>query len=72
MATEMTEWRDLATMAAALALPTSLDDRVQGLMDRNNEGLLSPSEKRELEAFASLSESLSLLRANALRCLRRA
>jgi hypothetical protein len=40
-------------------------------MDRNNEGLLQPSEKDELAALAALSEEISLLRAEALHLLGR-
>jgi hypothetical protein len=38
-------------------------------MDRNNEGLLGPGEREELEALAELSEELSLMRAKALQIL---
>jgi hypothetical protein len=40
-------------------------------MDRNNEGLLSSSEREELESLVEWSESVSLLRAEALRLLGR-
>ncbi len=45
------------------------DHRLQELMDRNNEGLLSNDEREELEALAELSERLSLVRAEALQIL---
>ena len=38
-------------------------------MDRNNEGLLGPSEREELEALVELSEHLSLVRGEALHIL---
>jgi hypothetical protein len=38
-------------------------------MDRNNEWLLGPGEREELEALAELSEELSLVRAKALQIL---
>ena len=38
-------------------------------MDRNNEGLLLPSEKEELAAFAEWSEEISVLRAEAIQLL---
>ena len=40
-------------------------------MDRNNEGLLTESERAELEALVELSERLSLVRAGALHLLGR-
>lgn len=52
-----------------LRLPSKADVRLQGLMDRNNDGLLSEGEREELEALAELSERLSLLRAEALQIL---
>ena len=52
-----------------LHLPAKADLRLQGLMDRNNEGLLNESEREELEALAELSERLSLVRAEALELL---
>lgn len=38
-------------------------------MDRNNEGCLADSERKELEALVELSERLSLIRAQALHLL---
>jgi hypothetical protein len=52
-----------------LKLPDRTDRRLQELMDLNNEGELSDSERRELEALAELSEKLSLIRAEALHLL---
>lgn len=52
-------------------LPVHEDQRLQSLMDRNNEGLLLPSEKEDLAALAELSEEISLLRAQALQLLGR-
>lgn len=40
-------------------------------MDRNTEGLLSDEEREELEALVEWSESVSLLRAEALHLLGR-
>ncbi|MFT5524187.1 MAG: hypothetical protein ACI9HK_002138 [Pirellulaceae bacterium] len=40
-------------------------------MDRNNEGQLTPSEFEELESLVEMSESLALVRAEALRLLGR-
>ena len=50
-------------------LPAQTDRHLQTLMDRNNAGLLQPSEKDELAALAALSEEISLLRAEALNLL---
>jgi hypothetical protein len=52
-----------------LRLPPKTDLRLQGLMHRNNEGLLSDGEREELEALVELSEQLSLVRAEALQML---
>ena len=52
-----------------LRLPPKADERLQDLMDRNNEGVLTTSEREELEALAELSERLSLVRAEALQIL---
>ena len=54
-----------------LTLPKRADQRLQELMDRNNEGLLNQKEREELEAFVEWSEKVSLLRAQALRLLGR-
>jgi hypothetical protein len=54
-----------------LRLPSSTDLHLRRLMDRNNEGQLSPSERDELEALVELSERLSLVRAEALQLLGR-
>lgn len=52
-----------------LRLPSKTDVLLQQLMDRNNEGKLSASEREELEALVELSERLSLVRAEALQLL---
>ena len=52
-----------------LRFPSKADHRLQELMDRNSEGLLSNDEREELEALAELSERLSLARAEALQIL---
>jgi hypothetical protein len=56
---------------AALRLPARADQRLQILMDRNSEGSLGPEEKEELETWVELSETISLVRADALRVLGR-
>ena len=52
-----------------LRLPPETDSHLQKLMERNNDGLLQPSEKEELAALAAWSEEVSLLRAEALQLL---
>jgi hypothetical protein len=54
-----------------LRFPSKADRRLQALMDRNNEGLLTEGEHEELEALVELSERLSLVRAEALQILRK-
>jgi hypothetical protein len=54
-----------------LRLPPKADERLQELMDRNNEGLLSEAERADLESLVELSERLSLVRAEALHLLGR-
>ena len=54
-----------------LRLPPKTDQRLQELMDRNNEGLLTEAERADLESLVELSERLSLVRAEALHLLRR-
>ena len=55
-----------------LRLPSKTDRRLLQLMDRNNEGQLSPVERDELESLVELSEWISLVRAEALQLLGRA
>ncbi len=52
-----------------LHFPPKADQRLQELMDRNNQGLLPESEREELEALVELSEQLSLVRGEALQIL---
>jgi hypothetical protein len=56
---------------AALRLPTASDQRMQLLMDRNNDGALNAEERQELESLVELSETISLVRADALAVLGR-
>ena len=62
---------DLVEAIASLRFPPKADRQLQRLMDRNTEGLLSPEEKEHLETLVELSESLSLVRAQALQLLNR-
>lgn len=54
-----------------LRLSGKSDERLQQLMDRNNEGELDAKEREELESLVELSERLSLVRAEALLLLGR-
>lgn len=54
-----------------LRLPAKADRRLQELMDRNNEGQLTPPERTEMEALIEVSETMSILRAEALHLLGR-
>lgn len=62
---------DWVESVSELKLPARTDERLQDLMDRNNEGRLTPSERAELESLVALSEELSLVRAEALLLLGR-
>lgn len=62
---------ELAEAVAALRLPQKADQRLQELMDRNTQGLLTATERIDLEALAEMSENISLLRAKALLLLGR-
>ena len=62
---------ELVTSIADLQFPQKIDTHLQILMDRNTEGHLSEAERAELEALVELSETISLLRVQALRALGR-
>ena len=55
----------------SLRLPKKQDQRLQWLMDRNNEGLLTDAERNDLEDLVEWSEKISLMRAGALLLLGR-
>jgi len=55
----------------SLRLPPKADQRLQELMDRNTDGLLTDTERADLESLVELSESLSLVRAEAIHLLGR-
>jgi hypothetical protein len=54
-----------------LRLSPRADERLQTLMDRNNEGQLSTDQREELAALAELSERIALVRADAYALLGR-
>jgi len=62
---------DWVELVSKLRLPPRSDRRLQDLMDRNNDGRLSPGEREELESLVEVSETLSLARARALHLLER-
>jgi hypothetical protein len=62
---------DLVEAVAALHLPPKADGRLQELMDRNTNGLLTEAERSELESLVELSERISMVRARALHLLGR-
>jgi hypothetical protein len=62
---------EMVEAVAALRLPPRGDHRLQILMDRNTNGALTPEQKEELEALVELSETISLVRAQALHVLGR-
>ena len=64
--------RDALESLTAFRFPAKLDKHMQQLMDRNNEGLLTPSEREELEGLVELSEDLSLQKAQVERLLKNA
>lgn len=69
MSTTIPVPQDWVESVTALKFPESTDRRLQELMDLNNEGRLTPTEKTELEALVEMSEELSLVRAQAFRLL---
>ena len=56
---------------STLRLPDWADDLLQKLMDANNEGRLSSEQRCQLASLAEWSESLSIMRAEALKLLDR-
>lgn len=62
---------DLVEAVADLRFPPKTDGLLQSLMDRNNDGTLTPVEREELEALVELSETMALVRVRALKLLGR-
>ena len=71
MDVDVPESREMAESVAGLRFPAKADLRLRVLMDRNNEGRLTPDQREELESLVELSESLALIRAKALHLLGR-
>lgn len=63
---------DWVESVSELRLPAKTDRRLQELMDRNTEGRLTDEERADLESLVELSETLALVRAEALHLLGRA
>ena len=62
---------EMVESVADLCLSPKADRRLQDLMDRHAEGRLSPDEREDLEALVELSQTIALIRAQALRVLDR-
>ena len=62
---------DFMEAVAHLRLPPIEDQHLQELMDANTNGTLTPEEQTQLESLVEWSESLSLLRVQALHLLRK-
>jgi hypothetical protein len=71
MSDDMKAPRSLVESVAAMRFPARTDERLRSLMDRNTEGQLTTAEREELESLAELSESLAIVRAEALKLLGR-
>ena len=62
---------EMIEAVASLRLPPKGDRRLQALMDRNNDGTLSDEGFDELESLVELSETIALVRSQALLLLGR-
>jgi hypothetical protein len=71
MSTVIEAPRTMIESLAAMRFPAKTDALLQSLMNRNTNGQLTPDEREELAALAELSESIALIRAQALRLLGR-
>ena len=60
---------DLMESVAHLRLPPHVDRQLQDLMDANNNGVLTDAEREQLADLVKWSETVSLLRAQALHLL---
>ena len=63
--------KDFLEYLADMRFSPEANARIQDLMDRNNEGLLSPQEREVLATLASLSQDMSIVRSRALMLLGR-
>jgi hypothetical protein len=62
---------DWVESVSRLRLPAKADRRLKELMDRNNDGLLTEPERAEMDSLVEMSETISLVRAEALHLLGR-
>lgn len=56
---------DFLEEMANFAFPSSTQEKLDDLMDKNNDGKLTDSEKNELKALVELNERVSLVKARA-------
>lgn len=61
--------REMVEAVSELRFPPQADAHLRRLMDLNNNGLLSAAQRNGLEGLVEMSQSLSLLRAAALKLL---
>ena len=61
---------EAARSLAAVEITPTIQDRIEELADRSNEGLLTPDERSEYESYVEGAEILSLLKLKARRLLR--
>jgi hypothetical protein len=61
----------LVTSLAEFRFSPKLNAKLQDLMERNTEGQLSAADREELEALVELSETIAILRGEALQVLGR-
>lgn len=63
--------REMIEAMADLRIPAGANCRLQELMDRNTDGALTRAEKKELKEIVEWHETISLIRAQAMRLLGR-
>jgi hypothetical protein len=63
---------EVAQHFLALHLSDGAKDRVRGLLQKNNAGTITPSEKATLESYVHVGELLDLLQAKARATLQKA
>ncbi len=71
MSTVIEAPREMVEAVANLRLPLKTDQRLQRLMDRNTNGELTTEEQNDLESLVELSETIAIVRAQALHVLGR-
>ncbi|WP_425618780.1 hypothetical protein NA78x_002496 [Anatilimnocola sp. NA78] len=62
--------REFVETLSQFRFPPVTDAHLQTLMDLNNDGKLSPTQREELAGLVEMSETMSLVRAQALDLLR--